>query len=375
MAGWTSLDDFIAKTTVDGYFFRTDWNKLTHPVGVQAAGEWHCLFHSAGNPTNGILNGGTNKSFQTLGDDSTGAISSGGRQIGFNKSLINASAFSAAATTMPAVFMLVDLLGYYPLSTVTTTGNQATVQSIAFTADAGTDVITTTGYDIATYSRVRLTTTGTLPAGLATATDYWTVRQSATTSKLAASYDDAENAIYIDITDAGTGVQTITVGLPRYTDGKGVLPFITCNTACGAATPSLSITYTDSQGNTGNTTPTTLPVGKTSPIIGLVPYSGTGAGKYGPFMPLAAGDYGVRSIEQVNLSVSYVSGTLAYCLAKPLITLPMTTIGVAAERDLLNQVPSLPRIYDGACLAWLMYAGAATPVNSGFYGHLDFGWG
>jgi hypothetical protein len=52
----------------------------------------------------------------------------------------------------------------------------------------------------------------------------------------------------------------------------------------------------------------------------------------------------------------------------------MTTIGVAAERDLLNQVPSLPQVYDGANLAWLMYAGAATPVNSAFYGHLDFGW-
>jgi len=52
----------------------------------------------------------------------------------------------------------------------------------------------------------------------------------------------------------------------------------------------------------------------------------------------------------------------------------MTTIGVACERDLLNQVPSLPRVYNGACLAWLMYAGAATPVNSSFYGHLDFAW-
>jgi hypothetical protein len=63
---------------------------------------------------------------------------------------------------------------------------------------------------------------------------------------------------------------------------------------------------------------------------------------------------------------------LVYC--RPLLTLPMTTIGVAAERDLLSQIPSLPRVYDGACLTWLMYAGAATPVNSAFYGHIDFGW-
>jgi hypothetical protein len=50
-------------------------------------------------------------------------------------------------------------------------------------------------------------------------------------------------------------------------------------------------------------------------------------------------------------------------------------VGVAAERDLLNQLPSLPRVYDGANLSWLMYAGALTPVNSAFYGNLDFIWG
>jgi hypothetical protein len=53
----------------------------------------------------------------------------------------------------------------------------------------------------------------------------------------------------------------------------------------------------------------------------------------------------------------------------------MTTIGVAAERDLVNQLPSLPRVFDGACLNWLIYNGAATPVNSAFYGHVDMAWG
>lgn len=375
MAGWTSLDDFINETTVNGKFYRSDWNKLTHPVGVQAAGEWNCLFHSAGNPTNGVLNGGTNRTFQTLTEFSTGAIRTGGLQSGDVKSILNASSFSASATTMPSVLMLVDLLGYYPMSTVTTTGDQATVQAVAFTADAPTDVITYAAYDIATYSRVRLTTTGTLPAGLATGTDYWTVRTAATTSQLSSSLANAVAGTVIDITDAGTGTHTITVGLPRYTDGAGVQCFITANTVLGAATPNMRITYTDQGGTAGNITPATLPIGKTAAIVGMIPYSGTGSGKYGPFMPLAAGDYGVRSLEQLNLSASYVSGTLAYCLARPLLTMPMTTVGVAAERDLLNQLPSLPRVYDGACLAWLMYAGAATPVNSSFAGHLDFGWG
>jgi hypothetical protein len=77
----------------------------------------------------------------------------------------------------------------------------------------------------------------------------------------------------------------------------------------------------------------------------------------------------------MSLSASYVSGAWACVFARPLLTLPMTTIGVASERDLINQLPSLPRVYDGACLSWLIYAGANTPVSSAFYGHLDFAYG
>ena len=66
--------------------------------------------------------------------------------------------------------------------------------------------------------------------------------------------------------------------------------------------------------------------------------------------------------------------SIGYC--KPLLTMPMTTIGVASEREFMSQVPGgLPRIYDGAALYWLLYSGAATPTNSGFYGHVDFAWG
>jgi hypothetical protein len=45
------------------------------------------------------------------------------------------------------------------------------------------------------------------------------------------------------------------------------------------------------------------------------------------------------------------------------------------ERDLRNQLPSLPKIEDGACLAWMMFATAATSNNSPFNSSLDFAWG
>jgi hypothetical protein len=165
-----------------------------------------------------------------------------------------------------------------------------------------------------------------------------------------------------------------TVTLPRYTSGAGVQAFLTPSTVMGAATPNLSIGYTNSAGTATRATPATLPIGNSAAAVTNIVYSGTGAGKYGPFMPLQAGDSGIRSVQNVTISASYLSGVLNLVLCKPLMTLPITTLGVTAERDLVNQFASMPKIYDGACLAWVMLAGAATPVASPISGHLEFGW-
>jgi hypothetical protein len=378
MPGFASLDDFVNETTVNGKFWRADWNKLTHATGAQAAGTWYALPHSTGNPGAMTLGAvGTNLAWHAATDRTAGAIYHGGDVSTDTKHIINASGFSAAATTMPAIFMLVDMLGWYPITTTTTTGNQAMINSRTFTVDAGTDLVTlAAGWDMQTGTAVRLTTTTTLPAGLALNTTYYWARASATTGEFCATLADAFTATQINLTDTGTGTHTVTMYIDRApTNGAGVQAFLTPSVALGAGTPNIQLTYTDAAGNTGNTTPTTLPQSNATAPIGQIEYSGTGAGKYGPFVPLAAGDSGIRLVEQFNYNVTHTSGTTNLVLCRPLLTLPMTTIGVAAERDLLNQVPSLPRVYDGACLVWLMYAGAATPVSSAFYGHLDFAWG
>lgn len=374
--GFSSMDDFLNKVTVLGQFWRQDWNKLSNAAGVHVAGEWHAMFAGQGNPTVGLLTGGTNLSFQELTDQSAGAILNGGAVSPSTKHILNASAVSAAATTMPAVAQLVDLLGFYPVSTVTATGNQALINAIPFTVVFGTGVFTTTGYDIASLSRVRVSNAGgTLPTGLVAATDYWTIRQSASTSLLATSLANAIAGTSLSVSSNGSGTNTITAVLPRYFGGAGVQAMVVANGTLGAGTPNIQINYTNPLGTAGHVTPATLPVGKTGAFAGHIVYSGTGAGKYGPAMPLAAGDTGVQSVQQFNLSATYTSGSLAVVLFRPLLTLPMTTVGVAAERDLMNQLPSLPQVFDNACLAWNLYAGAATPTSSAFYGAIDFGWG
>ena len=295
MAGFSSQDDMVNEISTNGKFYRTDWQKSTFATTAHTAGLWYSLMRCGGNPAaDTILGTGTNLAFQALSD--TVATASGiphGGNVGGYKVLLSAAAQTAAATTAPCVLMLVDMLGFYPITTVTTTGAQ-TLNN--------------------------------------------------------------------------------TVTLPRYTDGAGVQAFLTPSTVMGAATPNITLNYTNSAGTAGKATPVTLPIGNSAAAVTSVVYSGTGSGKYGPFIPLAAGDAGIRSVQSINLSASYVSGVLNLMLCRPLLTLPITTLGVTAERDLVTQFASMPRVYDGACLHWLMLAGAATPVASPLSGHLEFGW-
>lgn len=379
MAGYTSQDDLIQEVSANGKYYRADWNKLTHAVGAQAAGVWYALAHSTGNPPAMTLGAvGTNLAFHIANDRSTGAMYHGGDVLPDFKHILSAAAFSAAATTMPAVFTLVDMLGWYPVTTTTTTGNQALINSRTFTSTAATPAVLTlaAGWDMQRGTPIRLTTTGTLPAGLALNTTYYWNRVSATTGNVSTTKANLDAATYVATSDTGTGTHTATLylGDRAPTHGAGVQAFMTPSVALGAGTPNIQLTYTSAAGTAGRTTPTTLPISNATAPIGQIEYSGTGAGKFGPFVPLAGGDAGIRLVEQFNYSATHTSGTTNVVLCRPLLSLPMTTLGVSAERELVNQIPSMPRVFDGACLVWLMYAGAATPVTSAFYGDLGFGW-
>lgn len=168
--------------------------------------------------------------------------------------------------------------------------------------------------------------------------------------------------------------QTLT-GTPslRYASGEGCRLFWAQTAAAGATAQNISLSYTDSAGNPGAALPVTVSM-TASAIAGHISHSGTAANNYGPFLPLASGDTGVQNVASVTFSAAN-TGTGALCLARPLLTLPLTTASVAAERDLLNQIPSLPRVYDGACLTWLYFAGAATGASTNFYGSVEFAWG
>lgn len=113
-----------------------------------------------------------------------------------------------------------------------------------------------------------------------------------------------------------------------------------------------------------------------SDVIAHLPHSGVGAGKYGPFIPLQAGDYGIQQVDQMQFSAAQATANAAVdvIVCKQIASIPLTTAFVAAERDLMNQLPSMPRIRDGACLMFLYHSGAVTASGTAFMGYCDFAW-
>lgn len=88
-------------------------------------------------------------------------------------------------------------------------GQVTEVSTQTFTA-ATTDIATKATHGLSTGARVKLTTTGTLPAGLALLTDYYLIVLDANTFKFS---DTLAHAIagtnIVDITDTGTGTHSL----------------------------------------------------------------------------------------------------------------------------------------------------------------------
>lgn len=177
-------------------------------------------------------------------------------------------------------------------------------------------------------------------------------------------------------TNTITTSQTLinTLSLPRYTDGAGVRAYIVATTTMGAGTPNITMTYTNQAGVAGRTMPVTVSAVATAVQSHLV-HSDPSANKYFPFLPLAVGDTGIRSVQSIQLSATMTSGSMALVLCKPLATLPLTTAGVMAERNLMTQLPALPRLYDGCNLNMLFFTASATVTATPFLGYVETTWG
>ena len=390
MAGFTSFDQIIGALSA-GRTFKSCYSKNFNPTAAAVANEWHTLFRGAGNPpADAIFNTGSNAVFNPLKDSTANAgclLHGGNVQPTYNKFLLNGSCISAAATVVPCMVALIDVLGWIRVTPATNTAAQNVTNTLAqsdtWTVVALTDLCTWSSSanipsNLLTGTMIKFTTSTTLPSPLVVGTPYYFIKVSDTTFKIASSYANAIANSWLDITDTGTGVHTCTWLLPRYTNGAGVNCIFFANNATplGAGVPNLYLpSYTNAEQTAARATPTVYPIGKTGSTSSHICYTGaTGVGKFNYNVPFQAGDSGIASIEQFRNDATYTSGEYSIALIKEIGRFPLSVLGLGTERNFMTEMPSMPRIYDGAALYFLVGSGVATPANSAFNGHLDFVW-
>lgn len=136
--------------------------------------------------------------------------------------------------------------------------------------------------------------------------------------------------------------------LSRYTTGEGVRMMLVA-TAPMIATASCTITYTNSDGTSGRTTTfNTIPALTTGVCATAVGTTGV-ASTASPFINLASGDKGVRSVEQIQFAGA-AGGFVSLVLVKPLATNQLFEATVPVEKSFGFEYQNLPEIKSGAYL-------------------------
>lgn len=158
----------------------------------------------------------------------------------------------------------------------------------------------------------------------------------------------------------------------RHNNGTGVQCSAFVVGALGAATPSLTVTYTD-QGGTGSNTGT-LTASANSLPVGACLTGGSAATLGSLYMNLANGDSGVRTLDSYTIA-SGTTGTVTFMLHRPLATIPLVAANVAGERDFLFNMPSLPQIPDDACLGMFLLTGGALTAGNQVQVDIGTAWG
>ena len=163
---------------------------------------------------------------------------------------------------------------------------------------------------------------------------------------------------------------------PRYANGVGVRAFLVQTIAAGTGSPTFKLNYTNTASVSGQVTPAipSLPLAANSTPFASITNSSTNNARLGAFFPLAPGDTGMLSVQSITISATMTSGCMALVICKPLLTLQTFIPGVMGEKDLVNQWPSMPIIYDGACLNWISGVLVGAPGTVTYYGSIETAW-
>lgn len=181
--------------------------------------------------------------------------------------------------------------------------------------------------------------------------------------------------LYYPFVDMGTSdLQSMNNGvtLPRYTDGEGVQIMAVITNPPGAPSGlTFTVNYIDQDGNPQTTPANTFGAGT---VTGTLATTGRAvAGLSGPFLTLAAGSTGVRSITGFTMTGALDVGLLSLVLVKPLAMHGIRGIDAPVERDYFIDFPSLPRIIDGAFLG-LIACPSGSLAATAIFGDITTVW-
>lgn len=417
--GFASYDDLINQVTTNGKIWTQPWNKITPTV--MTAGRWYDLFLGAGDRGQGYHgNYVKNWGFDSAAEWTAGTGWAWGATGVFTK-----TAGTASNLTQTSGITLENGVTYTVIITTSgVTGGQIQIQLGGGTAGTAITTNTTTTQAVVAGSTQEIAIVAN--STFAGSVDNFIVIAGGTNgqSPRFAPYDatmqgciwpgdlvsgtatkhlltmSAQTAgattvpitlLLVDLLGCyaridGNTASAITLAnsltLPRYTDGTGVMAYsVVAPATTGASAHNCLMTYTNQAGTGSRALPQTV-AATVSAVNSHIYHSGTAANNIGPFLPLQAGDTGIRSVQTWQQSAA--NGTAStftnLVLAKPIMELQLTTQFLLSERDMLNQFPSLPLIQEAAatknaCLSWIAYAGAATPANTNFFGVNRYAWG
>jgi len=153
----------------------------------------------------------------------------------------------------------------------------------------------------------------------------------------------------IDDSEVDPQILDNTETLPRYTDGEGVqMMAVSLASRTGGAT--VEVSYTNSDGVAGRTS--RFVEGTSTAIGAILSADITSDSAQRPWIPLQAGDRGVRSVESVTMITPDV-GFFAIVLVKPLAKICMRALDAPVEKDILLDDADLPIVYDDAYLNYI----------------------
>lgn len=132
-------------------------------------------------------------------------------------------------------------------------------------------------------------------------------------------------------------------------NGDGVVLGLEISAAAGAAAPTITVGYTNESGTSGRTATNAFPTAN-SPTAGA-------------FYPigLQAGDEGVRSVQSLTLSASWVSGTMNLVAYRVLAAIPLVGAFIPNGIDALTG--GFPRLYDGT-VPFLVFVPSTTTTSN-----------